>query len=60
MVVPLTAASKASLLRAKTGLMLIFYNVTEVHKGFVLVAFWWVFLFLECIFLKVVAFELCL
>lgn len=56
----MTAASKASLLRGKTGLMLIFYNVTEVHKGFVVVASWWVFLFLECIFLKAVAFELCL
>ena len=56
----MTAASKASLLRGKTGLMLIFYNVTEVHKGFVVVVSWWVFLFLECIFLKAVAFELCL
>lgn len=52
----MTAASKASLLRANKGLMLIFY-VTEVHKGFFFVV---VALFLECIFLKAVAFELCL
>lgn len=53
----MTAASKASLLRANKGLMLIFY-VTEVHKGFFFVVV--VALFLECIFLKAVAFELCL
>ena len=44
----MTAASKASLLRANKGLMLIFYNVTEVHKGFLLLlllllCFWSVF-----------------
>lgn len=50
-------ASKASLLRANKGLMILFYNVTEVHKGLFVVV---VALFLECIFLKAVAFDLCL